>query len=198
MMRVFAFALVTTVLVGCATQQGSAPLTAAPAPGAAPAAAAPAAPKPEYGTFGFDTAGMDKSIAPGDDFYEFANGTWAKNTPIPADKSNYGMFNVLDDLSQRADAADHRRAGEGSEQQDRQRLRQLHGRGGDRGKGAHTVRAVAGAGSWPQVEGGPRSRSTRKRAGFGSALPSAALSVRTTRPPISTFCNVFQGGLGHA
>jgi putative endopeptidase len=99
MMRVFAFALVTTVLVGCATQQGSAPLAAAPAPEAAPAAAAPAAPKPEYGTFGFDTAGMDKNIAPGNDFYGFANGTWAKNTPIPADKSNYGMFTVLDDLS---------------------------------------------------------------------------------------------------
>jgi putative endopeptidase len=29
----------------------------------------------------------------------FANGTWARNTPIPPDKSNYGMFTVLDDLS---------------------------------------------------------------------------------------------------
>ncbi len=45
------------------------------------------------------TAGMDTSVAPGDNFYDYANGTWAKNTPIPADKSNYGMFSVLDDLS---------------------------------------------------------------------------------------------------
>ena len=116
MMRVFAFALVTTVLVGCATQQGSAPLAAARAPEAAPAAAAPAAPKPEYGTFGFDTAGMDKSIAPGNDFYGFANGTWAKNTPIPADKSNYGMFTVLDDLSRERTPANHRRTGERPQQ----------------------------------------------------------------------------------
>jgi putative endopeptidase len=64
-----------------------------PAPVVAPA------PRPQYGTFGFDTAGMDKSVAPGNDFYEYANGTWAKNTPIPADKARYGMFNVLDDLS---------------------------------------------------------------------------------------------------
>jgi putative endopeptidase len=60
---------------------------------------APAAGKPAYGTYGFDTAGMDASAAPGDNFYRFANGTWANNTPIPADKSNYGMFTVLDDLS---------------------------------------------------------------------------------------------------
>jgi putative endopeptidase len=53
--------------------------------------------KPEYGTFGFDEAGMDKTVAPGDDFYGFANGQWAKSTPIPADKSNYGSFNILDD-----------------------------------------------------------------------------------------------------
>ena len=55
--------------------------------------------KPQIGTFGFDEAGMDRTIAPGDDFYAFANGTWEKTTPIPADKSNFGMFTVLEDLS---------------------------------------------------------------------------------------------------
>ncbi|MCG2841033.1 M13 family metallopeptidase [Sandaracinobacter sp. RS1-74] len=52
-----------------------------------------------YGSFGLDTAGMDRSVKPGDDFYRFANGTWEKTTEIPADRSNYGMFTVLDDLS---------------------------------------------------------------------------------------------------
>jgi putative endopeptidase len=42
---------------------------------------------------------MDRSVVPGDNFYQYANGTWAKNTPIPPDKSNYGMFTVLEDLS---------------------------------------------------------------------------------------------------
>src|SRR6185437_1782499 len=103
MTRVLAVALATSALVGCATQ---APPPPPPPPAAAlaqaPAAVVPtpvAAPRPQYGTFGFDTAGMDKSVAPGDDFFEYANGTWVKNTPIPADKARYGMFNVLDDLS---------------------------------------------------------------------------------------------------
>jgi len=61
--------------------------------------AALAADKPQIGSFGFDEAGMERSIAPGDDFYGFANGTWAKATPIPADRSNFGAFTVLDDLS---------------------------------------------------------------------------------------------------
>ncbi|MDQ2878209.1 MAG: M13 family metallopeptidase [Pseudomonadota bacterium] len=56
---------------------------------------------PTYGTFGFDESGMDRSVAPGDDFYAFANGTWARNTPIPADKSNYGAFTILSDLSEK-------------------------------------------------------------------------------------------------
>ena len=55
--------------------------------------------RPHYGSFGFDTAGMDKSIRPGADFYGYANGQWAKSTPIPADRSNFGLFTVLDDLS---------------------------------------------------------------------------------------------------
>ncbi|MFM7248267.1 MAG: hypothetical protein ACKO5R_00025, partial [Planctomycetaceae bacterium] len=33
------------------------------------------------------------------DLYEYVNGTWLKETPIPADKSNYGAFIKLDDLS---------------------------------------------------------------------------------------------------
>ncbi|MEG8222199.1 M13 family peptidase [Sphingomonas sp. HH69] len=66
---------------------------------AAPATTASAPTKPTYGSYGFDAAGMDLSVKPGDDFYDHANGTWAKNTPIPADKSNYGAFNTLDELS---------------------------------------------------------------------------------------------------
>ena len=56
--------------------------------------------KVEYGTFGFDTAGMDRSIAPGDDFGQYTSGTYLKNLVIPADRSNFGMFTKLRDLSQ--------------------------------------------------------------------------------------------------
>jgi putative endopeptidase len=62
-------------------------------------AAQATAAKPTFGTFGFDTAGMDRSVNPGDNFYDYANGTWTKNTPIPADKPLWGGFVVLDELS---------------------------------------------------------------------------------------------------
>ncbi|MGN6058054.1 MAG: M13 family metallopeptidase [Sphingomicrobium sp.] len=91
MVRVFGFVLASTMLAGVSVNAQT------PAPSAP--LAAPSAARPQYGTFGFDTAGMDRSIAPGDDFFGYANGTWAKNTPIPPDKARYGMFNVLDDLS---------------------------------------------------------------------------------------------------
>jgi putative endopeptidase len=98
MVRVVVLALVSTAMVACATKAPPPPPPAAVVE-AMPAPEAPLAPRPQYGAFGFDTAGMDRSVAPGDNFYLFANGTWAKNTPIPPDKSNYGMFTVLDDLS---------------------------------------------------------------------------------------------------
>ena len=70
------------------------------APAPAPAETTPAPGKPQFGDFGMDTAGMDRSVAPGDNFYLYGNGNWAKTTPIPADKSNYGAFNLLADLSE--------------------------------------------------------------------------------------------------
>ena len=87
----------TALLAACTTGEEVAPPPAAVAE-AAPPPAAPA-PRPQIGTYGFDESGMDRSVAPGENFYLFANGTWARNTPIPADKSNYGMFTLLDDLS---------------------------------------------------------------------------------------------------
>ena len=64
-----------------------------------PVAAATPANAPQFGTFGFDVAGMDRSVSPGQSFFNFANGNWARTTEIPADRANYGMFTALDDLS---------------------------------------------------------------------------------------------------
>ena len=86
-----------TILGGCATQSANIPPPPVEAAEAPPPVAP--APKPQIGTFGSDTAGMHTTVATGDHYYQNANGTWAKNTPIPADKSNYGMFTLLDDLS---------------------------------------------------------------------------------------------------
>ncbi len=56
--------------------------------------------KPTIGTWGFDTAGMDTSVKPGDDFFDYVGGTWIKNTEIPADKTNYGSFTILRDKAE--------------------------------------------------------------------------------------------------
>jgi putative endopeptidase len=45
---------------------------------------------------GINLAWMDKSVKPGDDFYSYADGTWMKNTPIPADRSNIGGGYIAD------------------------------------------------------------------------------------------------------
>ena len=52
---------------------------------------------PRFGEFGFDVEGMDPSARPGADFDRFANGAWLDATPIPSDRSRYGMFTVLSD-----------------------------------------------------------------------------------------------------
>ncbi|MCX8476205.1 MAG: M13 family metallopeptidase [Sphingomonas sp.] len=97
------FLAAPALLAGCTSGEAPPPEVTQAAPLSQAAidlvAPTPAAPRPEIGDYGFDEAGMDKAIAPGDDFYGFANGAWARATPIPADKSNYGAFNVIDDLS---------------------------------------------------------------------------------------------------
>jgi len=42
--------------------------------------------KPQYGAWGYDSAGTDKSTKPGDDFFRYANGAWLDKAQIPADK----------------------------------------------------------------------------------------------------------------
>ncbi len=76
---------VTLLLSGCTKQAG--------APGVVATTA-----------HGLDLAGMDKTVNPGDNFFGYANGNWLNNTPIPADRSSYGVFAIL------AEAANKRTA----------------------------------------------------------------------------------------
>src|SRR5262245_28814207 len=64
----------------------------APAPASATTPAAPA---------GVDKEGMDTSVAAGNDFNAYVNGAWLKKTEIPVDKSSYGPFNILSDLTRK-------------------------------------------------------------------------------------------------
>jgi putative endopeptidase len=64
---------------------------------AIPSVAKVVATAPRYGTFGIDLSSQDKAVKPGDDFWSYANGAWAKRTEIPADKGGVGYGNVLTD-----------------------------------------------------------------------------------------------------
>lgn len=46
------------------------------------AAAATAADRPEYGAFGLDLGARGAAVRPGDDFWSYANGGWARSAPI--------------------------------------------------------------------------------------------------------------------
>ena len=53
------------------------------------------------GPWGFDAAGMDRTVKPGDDFAAYVSGEWTKHTQIPPDRSRYGAFDALRELSDR-------------------------------------------------------------------------------------------------
>ena len=44
---------------------------------------------------------FDRTVRPQDDFYRYVNGQWLTTTEIPADRSNYGAFSMLEDGAER-------------------------------------------------------------------------------------------------
>ena len=54
---------------------------------------------PRYGTWGFDLNGRDTSVKPGDNFFQYANGKALEDLVIPSDRTSYGSFALLSELS---------------------------------------------------------------------------------------------------
>lgn len=48
-------------------------------------------------THGVVAVDMDRSVKPGDNFFEYANGEWLKRTEIPGDKPSVSVFSILND-----------------------------------------------------------------------------------------------------
>ncbi|MGC2464653.1 MAG: M13 family metallopeptidase [Candidatus Acidiferrum sp.] len=83
---------------------------------------ASAKPAGDAGYWGFDTANLDKTCKPCDDFYQFAMGGWMKSNPIPPEYSTWGSFSQLLDKNQQnlrqiLEAAEKQQAAAGSNEQ---------------------------------------------------------------------------------
>jgi len=69
-------------------------------------AATPLSAEPEtlaakrFGTWGFELAGRNLEVKPGDDFFEYANGKSVERMEIPPDRARFGNFDALGLLSE--------------------------------------------------------------------------------------------------
>ena len=83
-MRIYNIALFTTsfgLLMGCGSSKDK---------------TAEAEEQPQEKDYTIETDYLDKSVRPQDDFFQFANGTWIKNNPVPPSESRWSSFNELD------------------------------------------------------------------------------------------------------
>jgi predicted metalloendopeptidase len=68
-----------------------------------------------------DVAAMDRSAAPGDDFYQYVNGSWLQATAIPPDKPAFGVGTILADETRKRTVALIQEAATRSSQSDNAR-----------------------------------------------------------------------------
>lgn len=54
----------------------------------------------ELGSFGIELDARDLSVKPGDNFFQYAGGTWYKNFEMPSDKTRFGAFDKLAERSE--------------------------------------------------------------------------------------------------
>jgi len=134
--------------------------------------------KPVLGTYGIATDNINQLVKPGDNFFEYVNGTWLANIEIPADKSRYGSFNVLaDEAEQRVRDIIEAAASKSDPSADEKRI-------GDLFAAYTNTDAIEAAGLAPIAEDLKRIRSAETREDIGRLMADASLNLDA---PISQY-----------
>ena len=99
--RILAVSCAAFALGACAASAPP-PAAVAEAPAAQPVEAAPAVeaaafPGARFQPWGVDLTGIDVAVKPGDDFWDYVNGGWARRTEIAADRTFVGIDSVIND-----------------------------------------------------------------------------------------------------
>ncbi|MDF2179530.1 peptidase M13 [Aliiglaciecola sp. CAU 1673] len=89
---------VSILALGIATALGLA--ACSPAPQSTEQTEQKVTPAAAVQSSGIDLAAIDNNTRAQDDLFQHVNGHWLKTTEIPADKSRYGAFNVVNDNTQ--------------------------------------------------------------------------------------------------
>lgn len=71
---------------------------------------------------GVDPTALDRSVKPGDDFEQYANGAWRARTEIPADRSSVGIFLTVSKIADERTAAIVADAAKGAAGSDQRRI----------------------------------------------------------------------------
>ena len=71
---------------------------------------------------GVDPTAIDRSVKPGDDFEQYANGAWRARTEIPADRSSVGIFLTVSKIADARTAAIVADAAKGAAGSDERRI----------------------------------------------------------------------------
>ena len=93
--HLIAISVATALSLSACSQQSPETNNDTPAPSAEVMQA-----KPELGTFGVQLDARNTNVKPGDDFFEYASGSWYANYEMPADKTRYGAFDKLAERSE--------------------------------------------------------------------------------------------------
>ena len=193
--------LVLSAAVACTSACAS--KTSAPAPPAV-SAPTPAARLPGASCLarGIDPRDMEPLGPRLRDFYQYANGGWMKTNPIPPDRpsgapstsSRSATATASPDPRERGE--EHVRGERLGRAEDRRLLRELHGRGGDRGAGREPLKPRVRRGS-TAISTSPTSRRDRARSRRSASTPSSSsASEQDRKKRTDVIATAVQGGLG--